>query len=52
VTFSGLGMKKSSIGCAYGIEGTSSPPSRFTGASSQRQAPSAISAATPTRSRR
>src|SRR5262249_55822119 len=44
--FSGLGMKKSSIGCAYGIAGTSRPPSRFTGASSQRHASSAISAAT------
>src|SRR5437899_2847196 len=46
VILSGVGMKYSSIGTAYGIDGTSSPPNRFTGASSQRHASSAMSAAT------
>src|SRR5207245_4398755 len=43
---SGVGMKNSSIGTAYGMDGTSSPPKRLTGASSQRHASSAIRAAT------
>src|SRR5256886_14672329 len=44
--FSGFGMNASSTAGAYGIEGTSSPPSRLTGASSQRHASSAMIAAT------
>src|SRR5438445_45391 len=46
VILSGVGMKYSSIGTAYGIDGTSSPPNRLTGASSQRLASSAMRAAT------
>src|SRR2546430_7080456 len=46
VILSGVGMKYSSIGIAYGIDGTSSPPKRLTGSASQRHASSAIRAAT------
>src|SRR5438309_5660435 len=46
VILSGVGVKYFSIGMASGLEGTSSPPNRLTGASSQRHASSAMRAAT------